>query len=563
MSSSCTHCGKEFLIAPNEETFYTSIDVPNPAECPDCRRQRRLMFRNFFNLYHRECDLSGKKIISMYHKDVSFPVYEMHEWWSDKWDGLSYGKDVDFSRSLFEQMLVLHKTVPRASVMNTQCENTDYCNLSFGSRNCYLVFGNVGNEDCSYGHIVWQSKDCYDCLYIYRCERCYQCIDCVQGHSLAFSRDCDNCASSMFLVHCVGCKDCFGCVGLKNKQFHIFNEPHAQEEYRSKIASLNTGNVRTIDMARGRVAELIGKEIVKFYHGFGCENVTGDYLYNCKNIHAGYDMKNSEDCRYCATMETFKDSQDCNFCGAEGGELCYQSLTVGGGYRILFSHTCQNSCSNLYYCDNCYGCKHCFGCVGLKQKQFCILNKQYSKEEYEKLLPQLIERMKRTPLRSSGASEGHVAEFGQFFPRDFSPFGYNETIAQEYFPLSKKEVAEKQWRWKEEEEIDQQNYMGPVVSVPEDIKDVDDSITSKILRCDVTGKLYKIIPKELQFYRDMKLPLPRKAFLQRQKERFVLRNPRHLWDRHCAKCKKAMQTTYAPERAEKVYCEECYLATVY
>ena len=36
---------------------------------------------------------------------------------------------------------------------------------------------------------------------------------------------------------------------------------------------------------------------------------------------------------------------------------------------------------------------HCFGCVGFKHKQYCILNKQYTKEEYEKLVQKIIKQM--------------------------------------------------------------------------------------------------------------------------------------------------------------------------
>ncbi len=548
--ATCNQCSAPFDLLPEERTLYETIDVPDPVDCPDCRRQRRLVFRNFFNLYHRTCDLTGKKIIAMYDKDVPFPVYELHEWWSDKWNALDYGIDPDFSKPFFDQVAVLHRTVPRMSIMNTNCENTDYCNMSFNSRNCYLVFGNVRNEDCSYGHIVWQSKDCYDCLYTYRSEFCYECIDCVQCHSLNFSRDCDNCSSSMFLVHCTGCRDCFGCVGLKNKEFHIFNQPHSKEEYQKKLAELNTGNSRTIAFAKEKVKELIGKEIVKCYHGFNCENVAGDYLYNCRNIAQGYDLKNCEDCLYGATLESFKDCADCNFSGAKA-ELCYQCLTIGDNYRCMGCHTCQNECADLFYCDNCFASKDCFGCVGLKSARYCILNKQYTKEEYENFLPKLKELMKR------------AGEWGQFFPHALSPFGYNETIAQEYFPLTKEEAVARGWKWKEETpEETSQNYLGPDVTVPIDINDASDSICASILRCETSGKPYKIIPKELAFYRQMKLPLPRKCFQERQRERFALRNPRHLWKRDCMKCGKPMETTYAPERPETVYCEECYLQEV-
>jgi hypothetical protein len=343
-------------------------------------------------------------------------------------------------------------------------------------------------------------------------------------------------------------------VGLHDKQYHIFNVPHTKEEYRQKLSSLNTGNVQTIAMAKERVKALIGKEIVKYYHGFNCENVIGDYLYNCKNIVEGYDLKNCEDCLYGATLESFKDSADCNFSGLIAGaqaELCYQCLTIGSSVRLLGCHCCQQNNADLFYCDNCYSCKDCFGCVGLKQKRYCILNKQYTKEEYESLLPKFVSHMKS------------IGEWGQFFPRDLSPFGYNETMAQEYFPMAKEQVLKKGWKWKEEPEDEERSYLGPPVAIPEDIKDADDPICSAILRCEVTGKLFKIIPQEFQFYRTMKLPLPRKCFVQRLRERFALRNPRTLWNRTCQKCKKAIETTYAPERPEIVYCENCYLKEVY
>jgi len=43
----------------------------------------------------------------------------------------------------------------------------------------------------------------------------------------------------------------------------------------------------------------------------------------------------------------------------------------------------------------------------------------------------------------------------------------------------------------------------------------------------------------------------------------MLRNPRRLFNRKCMKCDKQIQTSYAPEKPEIVYCEECYVEEVY
>ena len=490
----------------------------------------------------------------MYDAHVPFPVYDMHEWWSDKWNGLDYGRDVDWNRSVFEQLKPLHQTVPRMNIINVMCENTDYSNMSRGSRNCYLVFGCVGSEDCYYGHIVWQSKNSLDCLYLYRSEFCYECTDCVQCYNLAFCMSCDNCSDSKFLVDCTGCRNCFGCVGLKNKEYYLFNQPYSREDYEVKMKEFNQGDRRLVAMAQAKVKELMGQETVKNFHGFGCENVTGDYLYNCKSVFDSYDLKNCEECRYCATLDSFLNCYDCNF-SAPPAEWCYNCLTCQG-YELFCCHLCFNS-SNLYYSDQCYDSKDCFGCVGLKKKQYCIFNKQYTKEAYEALLPRLIEHMKKTGATRLGRGQ----EWGEFFPIDFSPFAYNETIAYKYFLLTEAETKARGWRWKELDE--QKSYKGPHYEIPEDIKEVSDDICKQILVCEKSGRLFKIIPQELAFYRQHNIPIPKFCFDERHDARMTLRNPRHLWNRSCAQCQKPLQTSYAPDRSETVVCEECYLKTVY
>lgn len=555
MNQACTNCSQNFVITDDEKQFCTDVaprigektfPIPLPIQCPDCRMQNRLQFRNFFYYYHRTCDLSGKQIISMYKDDSAFPVYDLHEWWSDKWDGLEYGIDPSTEKPVFEQLAILHSTVPRMNIFNTQCENTDYSNVSLKSRNCYLVGGCVHNEDCSYGHIVWHSKDCFDNLYIYKCERCYECIDCFECYNLAYSRACENCSDSRFLVHCTGCKDCFGCVGLKRQQYVLFNEQLTEQEYKKRMEEFQSGSHHMVEVALQKLATLIGKETVKYIHGVANEEVSGDYLYNCKGVQESYDVKNGEDCRYIATAETPLHTYDGNYLGAST-EWSYNILT-SYNHGILMCH-CTMNCSDMIYCDSCYNSKNCFGCFGLKGKQYCIFNKQYTKEEYESIVSSLIERMQST------------GEWGLFFPVQLSSFAYNETMAYEYFPLTKEEVVAKGWTWYDDEQ--QENYMGPDSTVPDDIADVDDSICEKILRCRASEKPYKIIPQELSFLQEMQLPLPRKHFLERHKLRMSQRNPRKLWSRTCQKCDKEIQTSYSPERPETVYCEECFLHTTY
>lgn len=552
MSVTCTNCSQAFEVSSSDEQFYEEVGptiagqkfpIPIPDICPPCRMQRRIAHRNFFNLCHRTCELSGKRIISMYSEQAPFPVYEMHEWWSDKWDPLEYGQEPDLSRPVFSQLEELFSKVPRMSILNSQSENTDYCNFSFLSKNCYLIGGNVRNEDSCYGHIVWKSTDCYDNLYIYQCERCYECVDCFECYNLAYSRSCENCSDSRFLVHCTNCKDCFGCVGLKSKQYCMFNEQLTEDEYRQRLSEFRQGSHSMIAMAQKKVQELIGSEVVKHYHGVQCEDITGDYLYNCKNVFDSYDAKNCEDCRYLATAETFVHCHDGNY-SPSNTEWSYQ-LVACDGNQLICCHNCLSSCADLYYCQDCFSCMNCFGCQSLKGQQYCILNKQYTKEEYETLIPKIVEHM-----RSTG-------EWGEPTPVELSTFAYNETIAQWYYPMTKEEVEAKGWHWLDDVDKKDQ-YMGPKVELLDALEDVTDDFVRQILTCDTTGKQYKIIPQELELYRQMQLPLPRQTFFQRNLDRMALRSPPQLWQRQCAKCREEIWTSYSPERSEAVCCEACY-----
>lgn len=152
---------------------------------------------------------------------------------------------------------------------------------------------------------------------------------------------------------------------------------------------------------------------------------------------------------------------------------------------------------------------------------------------------------------------GQATEWGEYFPVTISTYSYNESLAQDYYPLTKAEVEAKGWVWLDEVEKKDQ-YMGPKIEVPDSLDDVTDEICKQILTCDVSSKQYKIIPQELRFYRQVRLPLPRKSFFQRHKDRMAMRNPRILFQRACDQCKTSVQTTYAPTRPEKVYCEKCF-----
>ena len=98
---------------------------------------------------------------------------------------------------------------------------------------------------------------------------------------------------------------------------------------------------------------------------------------------------------------------------------------------------------------------------------------------------------------------------------ELSPFGYNETVAQEYFPLSKDEAVSTGFIWFEKEKNIYQVTLKNK-DIPDNINQVNDSILQQIIECAHGGNChqqctlaFRLIPQELAVYRKLQIPLPR------------------------------------------------------
>lgn len=252
----------------------------------------------------------------------------------------------------------------------------------------------------------------------------------------------------------------------------------------------------------------------------------------------------------------------------------------------MFTNVVYGS-QRIRYALYCHGGKDLFGCIGLRSKQYCVLNQQYSKEEYEVLIPKVIAHMNEMPYLDA---KRRAYRYGEFFPMEISPMAYNETIAQDYFPITREEAIAKEYPWRDAEE---RAYEVTIKSgaVPDSIDGVDDSIVKEVIECVDQGKCthgcasaFRIVPQELEFYRRLRIPLPRFCFSCRHAHRLAKRNPMRLWQRKCqcagaksenriytngakhfhgvGRCTNEFETSYPPESPAIVYCESCYQSEV-
>ena len=563
----CQNCNQSLVIEPEDFVFYEKTKVPPPTFCPECRMQRRFLFRNNRVLYRRECGMCHKKILTNHNSEGSFTVFCHDCWLGDKWDPMTYGRDYDFSKTFFEQWREVREKVPRINLYQTNFVNSEYCNYGMDMKECYLFFGGVNSERVYFANQIIDSKDSFDIDFSEKIEYSYELFECAKTNKLFFSHHSQDCVDSYYLIDCKNCLNCFGCVGLINKQYHIWNKPYSKEEYKSVIDKIGLGSYKNHLEFLEKLREL-GKSVpYRYARIYKSVDSTGDDLIEMKNSKDSYSSRQAEDSRYLFFVRGQKtDCYDVMFV-ASNAEMLYEMTSGFGGadcsfgIRNLFDQSAR-------YSEDCQDCSNIFGCEGLKKKHYCILNKQYTKEQYEELVPKIIQHMNDMPYVDK---KGRVYKYGEFFPSELSPFCYNESIAQEYFPLSKEEILEKGFAWKETED---RNYKIDIenANIPDDIKDVGEDILNKVIACGHGGKCkdqcteaFKILAEELKFYKRMNLPLPRLCPNCRHYERLKQRNPMKLWHRKCMKdgCENEFETTYAPERPEIVYCERCYQQEVY
>ncbi|OGD65960.1 hypothetical protein A3F08_00580 [Candidatus Berkelbacteria bacterium RIFCSPHIGHO2_12_FULL_36_9] len=430
-------------------------------------------------MYSDQCDLCQKPIVSLFSPDKPFQVYCQECWWSDKWDPIKYGREFDFSRPFFEQFQEFQKSVPRLSIFNLNSTNSEYTNHSSSNKNCYMGLGFADDEDCMYGHWLMHSKDCLDMLYCEHCEECYECIYCRNCNNTFFSQYCQNVRDSLICFECKSCENCIGCVQLQHKKYHILNKEVSKDEFEKTKNEILSSPKKFQEMLELSVKL---KQTVPHRYSFqlNCQNCVGDDLYDSKNSYFCFNCREIEDCKYMYDLGSNKDSMDCYEHGwLVPSELNYEAHAGMAGYHLLFCNICADS-RDLIYCDLCFNnSRNNFGCVGLKKKEYCILNKQYTKEGYEELVTKIIEHMKMT------------GEWGEFFPSSMSLFGYNETAAQEYFSLTKNEAIKNGFKWQDEDFS--MKYDGPFYE-PKDILEYLNNeqerqkLLSGILKCFVSGK---------------------------------------------------------------------------
>jgi hypothetical protein len=205
---------------------------------------------------------------------------------------------------------------------------------------------------------------------------------------------------------------------------------------------------------------------------------------------------------------------------------------------------------NVYYSMGLESCSYCLGCIRLQNKSYCILNKQYTKEAWHEKVDEIF-----------GAMEEEWTLWA-FFPAWMNPFYFNDTAASLIEDYTKEEIIEEWFLWRDEEvKVDVPEWVAvvqwselceyewwsesplaplwergeskssisssspslPKKGLGDDLAwTISPDILKKVIQ-DEEWNVYRIIPMEFKFLKKYGLPLPRKHWLERLKQHFIVK----------------------------------------
>ena len=546
----CRISGEKFYVRPEDIAFYKKIGVPLPTVSPGERIRRKVAYFNIYNLFFNTSAKTGKKVVSSYPENTPYKIWEYQIWNSDEFNPLKYGVDYTSNKKFFEQYKKFQLEVPRQNLNVINAVNSKFTNYVNNVKNCYLVTDAHNAEDCQHSTYADNSKNCHYSYGATSSDSCYECNMVQNSYKCFFTEFSSDCVDSSFLFDCRDCTDCFMSSNLRHKKYYFYNQKLSKEEYQKKIREINLGDSKIIEKLKKDFQNLKKKTIYRANQNEKNINCTGDYIKNSKNCHSCFFVFESENMAYCVGNLKHKDSYD--LVGGVGSELSYETMSVNAGsYQTKFSTTVTDL-RDSEYCDYCKNCSNCFACIGLKNKQYCIFNKQYSEEEYWQKVDEI-----KTKMLADG-------EYGEFFSPELATVPYNISMATSYGGYDDLEIAKK-YGYKieqiEEPNPDTENEI-KVEEVPDDIKEITDDILSKVI-IDKNGKKFRYTKEELEFHRKYNLALPTEHYASILAEKRIALgpidfNPKY---RNCTKCGQETQVTFPedyPGAPERVWCEKCY-----
>ena len=169
---------------------------------------------------------------------------------------------------------------------------------------------------------------------------------------------------------------------------------------------------RDYDQSRSFIEQLVElQSVVPHPHQFGIKNVNSDWtddMWESKDAYLSRSGLHLEFVSYGYRVLACKNCVDIAMCWDL--ERSYDCLYCFKSYNLKYSFNSRD-CMDSYFLYDCRNCQNCFMSWNLRNQKYCILNQQYSKEEYEK-------KLQEYNLKSQSSIDKLKKEFWQHIGQD-------------------------------------------------------------------------------------------------------------------------------------------------
>ncbi len=325
----CRISWTKFPIYQSDVDFYKKVSpvfngkrylIPTPTLCPEERQRRRLMFRNERKLYKRKCDATGESIISIYSPEKEEIVYSEKKWWSNGIDGSPFSLWYNFEKTFTEQFSKLSKTTPKLSTISESLENSDYSNICYELKSCYLCFSLAKSSNTLYTSSSRRCNSCVDVSHSVYCENSSNIVDSTyisNSHYVEKSSNCNNC---IYINNCTSCSDCIWCVWLQHKKYYIFNKKFSEEEFKKKKLVVDIGS----EKFQLEYSNLKAKTPKLWMNNQGAKNVFGNFSMESIDSSFCFDAFYSNNNKFIFLWGTSQDCMDVS-CLQKNSQLILES----------------------------------------------------------------------------------------------------------------------------------------------------------------------------------------------------------------------------------------------
>ena len=544
----CALTGEKWMMDEEEIKWLKKFHVPPATWCPMARMKIVAAYATGFGWWWNKHAKTGEKVLSYVHPATGLKVLPDPEFYEQ--DHTDRARDYDPTRPFNDQIRELQLETPFAAWRSLTISENSIALLSQGDTNSYFVtMSSSKNTMYSYGaEITENSAEIYESQKIMNC---YSVIFSRRLHNCKFIRQSYDLINCDFIFDCRNCENCFGASNKRNKKYLWFNEQLSKDEWEKRRAEVDLGSRKVVDEWLSKFRDMLEQDTV-WPENFNekVENCTGELLQESENTTEGYYVDGSKNNHWVSYF--FRGCEGNAYTG--GGQDTtnnYYSHSPIMSAGCKYVHSCY-SCQNVEYSMQCYNCEDCFGCVGLSRKRFCVFNRQYTEDEYWKIVDD---------IRCNMLDRG---EYGDFFPLGFSPTYFFASAALPWL-IDDKDAEELGANLYDLEsmggsgEIDPNAPMTDVSELPDHVKDFD-GWHGKHLKDKKEGKRFAYLKPEVKLYQDLNIAPPLKNPMLRLRSLLEELNSAIPMEVECAKTGKKLRVAknkVYPNR--KIYCREAYL----